>query len=96
MCCNFHSGRLWAGSQRSYPREGSLLADLTIGDALGLTGPVLPYACEEAVARRLLPDDFECIDPVYSAGAVYQVADAAGWMGNFGIRIMDRGPQRCR
>jgi hypothetical protein len=44
---------------------GSLLADLAIHDALGLTGVVMPYTRNEAAARGLLPAGFEWYDNLY-------------------------------
>jgi hypothetical protein len=45
---------------------GSMEADSTIHDALGLAGAVLPYSREEVAARGLLPTGFEWLPVTYS------------------------------
>jgi hypothetical protein len=57
---------------------GSDAADQAIHQALGRPGPVQPYTTDEAAARSLLPEGFEWLDPVYSAGAVYAACRRSG------------------
>ena len=64
-------------------KAGSLLADITIHNALGLVGPVQPYTTNEAAALSLLPADFEWLDPVYSSGVVYIGCRRAGLDGRW-------------
>jgi hypothetical protein len=55
----------------SQATTGSLEADLTIHEALGLAGPVLRYTHEGWVARGLLPAGFEWMPPTYTSGKIY-------------------------
>jgi hypothetical protein len=57
---------------------GSLLADLTIHEALGLAGVVMPYTRNEAAARGLLPAGFEWLPSTYSSGTVYAACRRSG------------------
>jgi hypothetical protein len=62
---------------------GSIEADRTIHDALGLAGPVQPYTREEAAARGLLPPGFEWRLPTYSSGKVYAACRRSGMDGEW-------------
>ena len=62
---------------------GSDAADKAIHDALGLPGAVRGYTTSEAAARGLLPDGFEWLPPVFSAGAVYAACRRSGLDGGF-------------
>jgi hypothetical protein len=62
---------------------GSLLADVTIHDALGLAGPVLPYTREKTAARSLLPAGFEWMPFTYSSGTVYAACWRSGTEGEW-------------
>jgi hypothetical protein len=61
---------------------GSDAADRTIHDALGLSGAVRSYTTSEAAARSLLPDGFEWMQPIHSAGAVYAACRRRGTGGD--------------
>ena len=62
---------------------GSDAANKAIHDALGLSGAVRDYTTSEAAARSLLPDGFEWLQPVHSAGTVYMACRRSGLDGEF-------------
>lgn len=57
---------------------GSIEADRTIHAAFGRIGTPAPYTTEAMVADRLLPDGFEWLPLMYSAGAVYAACRRVG------------------
>jgi hypothetical protein len=57
---------------------GTPAADQAIHQALGRTGPVLPYTTDVAAVRGLLPSGFEWLATVYSAGWVYEACRCVG------------------
>ena len=62
---------------------GSAEADAAIHRALGRTAPAPSYTTDEGAARSLLPDGFEWLEPVHSAGVVYVACRRSGMDGEF-------------
>ena len=59
-------------------KTGSTVADETLHQAIGRSGPVPPYTTDEAAARTLLPSGFEWITATHSAGRVYAPCRRSG------------------
>jgi hypothetical protein len=71
------------GSRLSHVPIGSVAADQAIHDALGRTGPVLPYTTDQGAARSLLPPGFEWMPAVYASRCVYGACRRAGLDGEW-------------
>ena len=59
-------------------KAGSTIADETLHQAIGRSGPALPYTTDETAARTLLPPGFEWIQATYTAGWDYAPCRRSG------------------
>ena len=59
-------------------KAGSRVADETLHQAIGRSGPAPPYTTDEAAARTILPPGFEWVTATYAAGRVYAPCRRSG------------------
>ncbi len=79
-------------------KAGSRVADETLHQAIGRSGPAPLYTTNEAAARMILPPGFEWVTATYAAGRVYarHAAALAATLTRCRFRIMGNGDGPCR